>query len=162
MPPLHSVKVTVNGNQYERQTEARTLLSDFLRHELGLTGTHVGCEHGVCGACTILFDGQPIRSCLTFAVQANGHAITTVEGLAKSQDELHPLQQAFWDAHGLQCGFCTPGILMTLVPFLEENPSPSEHEIREALSGNLCRCTGYQHIVDAVMLAAVRYARRET
>jgi len=162
MPPLHSVKVTVNGKQHERQTEARTLLSDFLRHELGLTGTHVGCEHGVCGACTILFDGQPIRSCLTFAVQANGHAITTVEGLAKSQDELHPLQQAFWDAHGLQCGFCTSGILMTLVPFLEENSNPSEPEIREALSGNLCRCTGYQHIVDAVMLAAVRYARRET
>ena len=159
---LHTVKVTVNGNQYEKQTEARTLLSDFLRHELGLTGTHVGCEHGVCGACTILFDGQPIRSCLTFAVQANGHAITTVEGLAKSQHELHPLQQAFWDAHGLQCGFCTSGILMTLLPFLEETPNPSEPEIREALSGNLCRCTGYQHIVDAVMLAAVRYARRET
>ncbi|HKZ86525.1 MAG TPA: (2Fe-2S)-binding protein [Anaerolineae bacterium] len=162
MPPLHSVKVTVNGKQYERQTEARTLLSDFLRHELGLTGTHVGCEHGVCGACTILFDGQPIRSCLTFAVQANGHAITTVEGLAKSQDELHPLQQAFWEAHGLQCGFCTSGILMTLVPFLEENPNPSEHEIREALSGNLCRCTGYQHIVDAVMLAAQKYATSKT
>jgi len=159
---LHTVKVTVNGNQYEKQTEARTLLSDFLRHELGLTGTHVGCEHGVCGACTILFDGQPIRSCLTFAVQANGHAITTVEGLAKSQHELHPLQQAFWDAHGLQCGFCTSGILMTLLPFLEETPNPSEPEIREALSGNLCRCTGYQHIVDAVMLAAARYARRET
>jgi len=162
MPSLHPVKITVNGKQYERQTEARTLLSDFLRHELGLTGTHVGCEHGVCGACTILFDGQPIRSCLTFAVQASGHDITTVEGLAKSQDDLHPLQQAFWEAHGLQCGFCTSGILMTLVPFLEENPNPSEPEVREALSGNLCRCTGYQHIVDAVMLAAVKYARRET
>ena len=162
MPKLHTVKVTVNGKPYERQTEARTLLSDFLRHELRLTGTHVGCEHGVCGACTILFDGQPIRSCLTFAVQAHGHALTTVEGLAKSQDDLHPLQQAFWEAHGLQCGFCTPGILMTLAPFLEENPNPSELEIREALSGNLCRCTGYQHIVDAVMLAAVKYARRET
>jgi carbon-monoxide dehydrogenase small subunit len=161
MSKLHSVKAIVNGRQYERRTEARTLLSDFLRHALGLTGTHVGCEHGVCGACTILFDGQPIRSCLTFAVQANGHTITTVEGLAKSQDELHPLQQAFWEAHGLQCGFCTPGILMTLVPFLEENPNPSELEIREALSGNLCRCTGYQHIVDAVMLAAVRYAKRD-
>jgi len=162
MPKLHTVKVTVNGKPYERQTEARTLLSDFLRHELRLTGTHVGCEHGVCGACTILFDGQPIRSCLTFAVQAHGHALTTVEGLAKSQDDLHPLQQAFWEAHGLQCGFCTPGILMTLAPFLEENPNPSELEIRGALSGNLCRCTGYQHIVDAVMLAAVKYARRET
>ena len=162
MPKLHTVKVTVNGKPYERQTEARTLLSDFLRHELRLTGTHVGCEHGVCGACTILFDGQPIRSCLTFAVQAHGHSLTTVEGLAKSQDDLHPLQQAFWEAHGLQCGFCTPGILMTLAPFLEENPNPSELEIRGALSGNLCRCTGYQHIVDAVMLAAVKYARRET
>jgi carbon-monoxide dehydrogenase small subunit len=154
----YHVTVTVNGRAYQRQVEARTLLSDFLRHELGLTGTHVGCEHGVCGACTILFDGQPIRSCLTFAVQANGHSITTVEGLAKSQSELHPLQQAFWEAHGLQCGFCTPGILMTLLPFLDENPDPSETEIREALSGNLCRCTGYQHIVDAVALAAQKYA----
>ncbi len=159
MPKLHSLSVTVNGKLYERQVEARLLLSDFLRHELDLTGTHVGCEHGVCGACTILFDGQPIRSCLTFAVQAHGHAITTVEGLAHSPDDLHPLQQAFWEAHGLQCGFCTPGILMTLVPFLEENSDPTETEIREALSGNLCRCTGYQHIVDAVILAAQKYAQ---
>ncbi len=148
------ITLTVNGQTYERQVEPRLLLSDFLRHELGLSGTHVGCEHGVCGACTILFDGQPIRSCLALAVQANGHNLTTVEGLAKSQSELHPIQQAFWEAHGLQCGFCTPGILMTLVPFLEENPSPSEADIREAISGNLCRCTGYQHIVDAVKLAA--------
>jgi carbon-monoxide dehydrogenase small subunit len=154
MTNLHSVSLTVNGRTYERQVEPRLLLSDFLRHALGLSGTHVGCEHGVCGACTLLFDGQPIRSCLAFAVQANGHTLTTVEGLARSQAELHPLQQAFWEAHGLQCGFCTPGILMTLVPFLEENPHPSEAEVREALSGNLCRCTGYQHIVDAVMLAA--------
>jgi carbon-monoxide dehydrogenase small subunit len=154
MSDLHPVSLTVNGQTYERQVEPRMLLSDFLRHELGLSGTHVGCEHGVCGACTILFDGQPVRSCLAFAVQANGHNLTTVEGLAKSQNELHPLQQAFWEAHGLQCGFCTPGILMTLVPFLEENRSPSEADIREALSGNLCRCTGYQHIVDAVRLAA--------
>ena len=161
MPRVHTVNVSVNGQAYQRQVEARTLLSDFLRHELGLTGTHVGCEHGVCGACTILFDGQPIRSCLTFAVQANGHSITTVEGLAKSQNELHPLQQAFWEAHGLQCGFCTPGILMTLLPFLGENPNPSETEIREALSGNLCRCTGYQHIVDAVLLAATKYLKRD-
>ena len=161
MSKSHTVSVTVNGKRYERQVEPRTLLSDFLRHDLGLTGTHVGCEHGVCGACTILFDGQPIRSCLTFAVQANGHTITTVEGLAHSQSELHPLQQAFWEAHGLQCGFCTPGILMTLVPFLEENPHPSETEIREAISGNLCRCTGYQHIVDAVKLAAEKYAKRD-
>ncbi len=158
MPKLHSVTVTVNGKRYERQVEARLLLSDFLRHELDLTGTHVGCEHGVCGACTILFDGQPIRSCLTFAVQAHGHVITTVEGLATGPNDLHPLQQAFWEAHGLQCGFCTPGILMTLIPFLEENPAPTETEIREALSGNLCRCTGYQHIVDAVILAAQKYA----
>ena len=154
MSDLHTLTFTVNGQTYERQVEPRLLLSDFLRHELGLSGTHVGCEHGVCGACTILFDGQPIRSCLALAVQANGHSLTTVEGLAKSQTELHPIQQAFWEAHGLQCGFCTPGILMTLVPFLEENPSPSEADIREAISGNLCRCTGYQHIVDAVKLAA--------
>ena len=154
MTTLHPISLTVNGQTYERQVEPRLLLSDFLRHELGLSGTHVGCEHGVCGACTILFDGQPIRSCLALAVQANGHNLTTVEGLAQSQTELHPIQQAFWEAHGLQCGFCTPGILMTLVPFLEENPSPSEADIREAISGNLCRCTGYQHIVDAVKLAA--------
>ena len=154
MSDLHIIVLTVNGQTYERQVEPRLLLSDFLRHELGLSGTHVGCEHGVCGACTILFDGQPIRSCLALAVQANGHNLTTVEGLAQSQTELHPIQQAFWEAHGLQCGFCTPGILMTLVPFLEENPSPSEADIREAISGNLCRCTGYQHIVDAVKLAA--------
>ncbi len=154
MTTLHAITVTVNHKSYERQVEPRLLLSDFLRHELDLTGTHVGCEHGVCGACTILFDGQAIRSCLTFAVQAHGHEITTVEGLGNGPDDLHPLQQAFWEAHGLQCGFCTPGILMTLVPFLEENPNPTEVEIREALSGNLCRCTGYQHIVDAVILAA--------
>lgn len=152
--PLRSVSVTINGQTHQREVEPRLLLSDFLRHEVGLTGTHVGCEHGVCGACTILFDGQPIRSCLTLAVQADGHEITTVEGLAASEDQLHPLQEAFWEAHGLQCGFCTPGILMTLVPFLAENTKPSEQEIREALSGNLCRCTGYQNIVDAVQLAA--------
>ena len=149
-----SVTVTVNEKVYQRQVEPRMLLSDFLRHELGLTGTHVGCEHGVCGACTILFDGDSARSCLMFAVQADGHQITTVEGLAQSTENLHPIQQAFWEAHGLQCGYCTPGILMTLVPFLKQNPDPSEEEIRHALSGNLCRCTGYQHIVDAVKLAA--------
>ncbi len=157
----HRVSVTVNGKAYEREVEPRLLLSDFLRHELGLTGTHVGCEHGVCGACTILFDGEPVRSCLVLAVQADGRELSTVEGLAPGPDELHPLQQAFWEAHGLQCGFCTPGFLMTLVPFLQENPSPTEHEIRQALSGNLCRCTGYQHIVDAVLLAAERM-RQET
>jgi len=153
MSDLHNVTVTVNGNKYERDVEPRLLLSDFLRHELGLLGTHVGCEHGVCGACTVMFDGQPVRSCLMFAVQAQGHEITTVEGLG-TMEALHPLQEAFWEAHALQCGFCTPGLLTTLVPFLEENPDPSEEEIREAISGNLCRCTGYQHIVDAVKLAA--------
>jgi carbon-monoxide dehydrogenase small subunit len=146
----------VNGVSYERSVEARLLLSDFLRHELGLTGTHVGCEHGVCGACTVLLDGESVRSCLLFAVQADGHSITTVEGLARAKQDLHPLQQAFWEAHGLQCGYCTPGILMTLVPFLQQNPNPTEDEIRHALSGNLCRCTGYQHIVDAVKLAAAK------
>ncbi len=152
----YSVCVGVNGEQVEREVEARLLLSDFLRHELGLTGTHVGCEHGVCGVCTVLFDGMPMRSCLILAVQADGHAIQTVEGLAPGPDRLHPLQEAFWEAHGLQCGFCTSGFLMTLVPFLEGNPSPTEAEIREAISGNLCRCTGYQHIVEAVKLAADR------
>ncbi len=148
------LRVTVNGRRHEHRVEPRLLLSDFLRHELDLTGTHVGCEHGVCGACTVLFDGEPVRSCLMLAVQADGHEVRTVEGLTDDPDKLHPLQQAFWDAHGLQCGFCTAGILMTLLPFLEQNPDPSEEEIRLALSGNLCRCTGYQHIVQAVQLAA--------
>jgi carbon-monoxide dehydrogenase small subunit len=152
----HRVTIRVNGRAYEREIETRLLLSDFLRHEIGLTGTHVGCEHGVCGACTILFDGEAARSCILFAVQADGHEITTVEGLASGPESLHPLQQAFRECHGLQCGFCTPGFLMTLIPFLEENPSPSGDEIRHALSGNLCRCTGYQNIVEAVKLAASR------
>jgi carbon-monoxide dehydrogenase small subunit len=154
MSSLHALTLTVNGQTYQKQVEPRLLLSDFLRHELGLSGTHVGCEQGVCGACTILFDGAPARSCLMLAVQANGHTLTTIEGLAPDADHLHPIQQAFHEAHGLQCGFCTPGFLMTLVPFLKENPRPTETEIREAISGNLCRCTGYQHIVDAVKLAA--------
>jgi carbon-monoxide dehydrogenase small subunit len=153
MNDLLNVTVTVNGTQHERTVEPRLLMSDFLRHELGLTGTHVGCEHGVCGACTVLFDGEPVRSCLMFAVQANGHQILTVEGLG-TMDDMHPLQEAFREAHAVQCGFCTPGILMSLVPFLEGNPKPTEEEIREAISGNLCRCTGYQHIVDAVKLSA--------
>jgi len=147
------VAFTVNNIQYVRNVEPRMLLSDFLRHELGLTGTHVGCEHGVCGACTVLFDGQSVRSCLMFAVQANGHEILTIEGLG-TIDNLHPIQQSFIEAHGLQCGFCTPGIILTLVPFLESNPDPSEEEIRHAISGNICRCTGYQNIVEAVKLAA--------
>jgi carbon-monoxide dehydrogenase small subunit len=150
---MHKITVTVNGEERVCEIEPRLLLSDFLRHELNLTGTHVGCEHGVCGACTVLLDGVPVRSCLMFAIQAEGHEITTIEGLADDVDELHPLQQAFWDAHGLQCGFCTPGMLMTLVPFFEENPNPSEEAIRETISGNLCRCTGYQNIVAAVKLA---------
>jgi aerobic-type carbon monoxide dehydrogenase small subunit (CoxS/CutS family) len=148
---LCAVAVSVNGVRYERQVEPRLLLSDFIRHELKLAGTHVGCEHGVCGACTVLYDGEPVRSCLMFAAQATGHEITTVEGLAPAADRLHPLQEAMHAAHGLQCGYCTPGILMTLVAFLRENPAPDEAQIRAALSGNLCRCTGYQHIVDAVM-----------
>jgi len=145
------VETTVNGRRHAREVEARLLLSDFLRHDLGLTGTHVGCEHGVCGACTILVDGTPMRSCLILAVQANGRELATVEGLAPGPDRLHPLQEAFRAAHALQCGFCTPGILMTMAAFLDEHPAPTESEVREALSGNLCRCTGYQNIVDAVL-----------
>ncbi len=156
MTQSHPVRVTVNDVVYEREVDPRLLLSDFLRHELDLTGTHVGCEHGVCGACTVQLDGQPVRSCLIFAVQANGHVLRTVEGMAASPEQLHPLQQAFWEKHGLQCGFCTGGILMTMEVYLQENPAPSRDQIREALSGNLCRCTGYQHIVDAVELAAER------
>lgn len=150
------IRVTVNGNHYERAVEPRLLLSDFLRHELNLTGTHVGCEHGSCGACTILFDGAAVRSCIMFAVQADGHTITTVEGLADDPEHMHPLQEAFRETHGLQCGYCTPGFLMTLLPFLEENPTPTEAQVRDVLSGNICRCTGYQHIVDAALLAAQR------
>lgn len=153
---MQTIRVTVNGQRYERTVEPRLLLSDFVRHELQLTGTHVGCEHGVCGACTILLNGEAVRSCLLFAVQVDGQSITTVEGLSAGPEQMHPLQEAFWEAHGLQCGFCTAGILMTVVPFLQENPDPTEDEIREAISGNLCRCTGYQHIVDAVKLAAER------
>jgi carbon-monoxide dehydrogenase small subunit len=147
------IRVTVNGRPYERSVEPRLLLSDFLRHELGLTGTHVGCEHGVCGACTVLFDGEPVRSCLMFAVQADGHEVRTVESLGTIED-MHPLQRAFQEKHALQCGYCTPGFLMTLVPWLAEHPAPSDDDVREAISGNLCRCTGYQNIVEAVKLAA--------
>lgn len=157
MTKLFSVKVTVNGQVYERQVEARLLLSDFLRHDLGLMGTHVGCEHGICGACTVLFDGEPVRSCLIFAVQATGHEIRTVESLG-SPDNLHPLQQAFTEKHGLQCGFCTPGILMTVVPFLEKNPHPTDEEIREAIDGNICRCTGYEKIIESVQEASKKMA----
>ena len=148
-----TISVTVNGTPYQRSVDPRTHLSDFLRDDLGLTGTHIGCEHGVCGACTVLLDGEPVRSCLLFAPQVDGHEIITVEGLG-TMDALHPLQEAFQEAHAPQCGFCTPGILTTMVPYLEKKPNPTEEEIREAISGNLCRCTGYQHIIDAVKLAA--------
>ncbi|HLX56680.1 MAG TPA: (2Fe-2S)-binding protein [Ktedonobacteraceae bacterium] len=150
------IAVTVNGNRYERSVPVRLLLSDFLRHELHLTGTHVGCEHGVCGCCTVLFNGEATRSCLMFAVQADGMAITTIEGMAGVNSELHPIQQAFREKHGLQCGFCTPGIIMTVHAMLHEHPDPTEDEIRHELSGNICRCTGYQNIVEAVKLAAER------
>jgi aerobic-type carbon monoxide dehydrogenase small subunit (CoxS/CutS family) len=153
-PDRHDIELSVNGAAYRSRVESRMLLSDFLRHELLLAGTHVGCEHGVCGACTVLLDGAPVRSCLMLAVQANGHELSTVEGLASSAGELHPIQQAMHEHHGLQCGYCTPGILMTMTAYLKENPAPSEQEVREALSGNLCRCTGYQNIVDAMMAAA--------
>jgi len=153
-PERHDIELSVNGAIYRRAVESRTLLSDFLRHDLQLAGTHVGCEHGVCGACTILLDGAAIRSCLMLAVQANGHELSTVEGLAGRDGELHPIQQAMHEHHGLQCGYCTPGILMTMTAYLKQNPQPSEHEVREALSGNLCRCTGYQNIVDAMLSAA--------
>ena len=150
------VGVTVNGTAHTAEVEPRLLLSDFLRQDLGLTGTHVGCEHGVCGACTVLLDGEPVRACLMFAAQTDGASLTTVEGLAprdQGEGALHPLQAAFREAHGLQCGFCTPGILMSMVAFLRDHPAPTEPEIREALAGHLCRCTGYANIVRAVTLA---------
>ena len=148
-----TVCLNVNETEYERTIEPRLTLADFLREELGLTGTHLGCEHGVCGACTVLFDGQPVRSCIMFAVQASGHTVQTVEGLARD-GQLHPIQQAFWEHSALQCGFCTPGFLLTAVEFLTRKPQPTEDEIREALSGNLCRCTGYQSIIAAVKAVA--------
>lgn len=151
---IHLVQVTLNGTRYEREVVPRLQLCDFLRHELRLTGTHVGCEHGVCGACTVIVDGELARSCLMLAVQVDGAVIETVEGLAPSEERLHPIQQAFWDHHGLQCGFCTSGILMTLKAYLAEEPNPTEQQIRSAISGNLCRCTGYQNIVAAALAAA--------
>lgn len=154
------ITVTVNGKQHRRTVPVRMQLADFIRHELGLTGTHVGCEHGVCGACTVLVDGHTARSCLMLAVQTNGHTVRTVEDLADG-DKLHPLQQAFWDHHGLQCGFCTPGILMTLIELLRDTPNANETEVREALSGHLCRCTGYQNIVAAALAALREQAARK-
>ena len=150
------VTLSINGVSRTASVEPRLTLADVLRDELGLTGTHVGCEHGVCGACTVLLDGRSVRSCLLFAVQAAGHDVTTVEGMAGADGTLHPLQEAFHDAHGLQCGFCTPGFLMAARELLDANPQPTEAEVRTWLSGNLCRCTGYQNIVDAVLLAAER------
>ena len=155
MSESRRINVRVNGAPREAEVAVRLTLADFLRHRLELTGTHVGCEHGVCGACTVLLDGRAVRSCLLLAVQANGRAVTTVEGLATG-DALHPLQEAFREHHGLQCGFCTPGMLTTLVEFLRENPDPTADEVRVAISGNLCRCTGYQGIVDAALAAAKR------
>ncbi len=151
---LLGIRLQVNGVQRSAQAPARRLLSDFLRHDLALTGTHVGCEHGVCGACTVLVDGQPMRSCLMFAVSAQGHEITTVEGIGNDPDAMSPVQQAFAECHGLQCGFCTPGFVTTITAYLDENPDPTPEEAREAISGNLCRCTGYQNIVKAVGRAA--------
>ncbi len=152
-----AITLAVNGRDEPVSVEPRWLLSDVLRRECGLKGVHVGCEHGVCGACTVLLDGEPIRSCLMFAVQAVGHQLTTVEALGTA-DHLDPVQQAFWEAHGLQCGFCTPGMVLTARALLDRNPNPDEETIRETLSGNLCRCTGYQFIVDAVLLAAAKRA----
>jgi aerobic carbon-monoxide dehydrogenase small subunit len=147
-----SVKIRVNGVLHEAEVEPRLLLAHFLRETCGLTGTHVGCETSVCGACTVLVDGQAVKSCTMFAVQADGAEITTVEGLANG--EMHPVQEGFWECHGLQCGYCTPGMMMTVVQLLERNQAPSRDEIRHALDGNLCRCTGYTHIIDAVEYAA--------
>jgi len=151
------IHVTVNGTEYDGLVEPRRLLADFLRDDLSLTGTHVGCEHGVCGACTVLVNGETVRSCLMFAVQANGASVMTVEGLARG-DQLHPIQEAFWENHGLQCGFCTPGFLMTAYELLERVKMPTDDEIRDAIAGNLCRCTGYQNIVKSVHAAAEKMA----
>ncbi len=150
----HDVRCTVNGMARRGRVEARVTLADFLRESLGLTGTHLACEHGVCGACTILVDGRAVRSCLMFAVQADGAEITTIEGIASPDGTLSPVQQAFMDAHGLQCGFCTPGFVVSVTAFLRDHPDPDDAEIREGLAGNLCRCTGYQGIIEAVKLAA--------
>jgi carbon-monoxide dehydrogenase small subunit len=151
---VHEVRLRVNGVERFAHAPSRKLLSDFIREDLGLTGTHVGCEHGACGACTILLDGRPVRSCLMFAVQAHEADIETIEGLGTGPEDLDPIQQAFWDHHGLQCGFCTPGMVLTAKALLQENTNPSEAEIRDAIAGNICRCTGYVFIVDAITAAA--------
>jgi len=156
------VSVTVNGKRHERDVDVRSSLADFLREDLDLTGTHLGCEHGVCGACTVLLEGEPVRACLMLAAQADGHEVRTIEGLASSEDALHPLQEAFWAKHGLQCGYCTPGIIMSAAAFLAEKPAPTDGEIREMLSGHLCRCTGYHFIVEAIREAARAMAAKRT
>jgi aerobic-type carbon monoxide dehydrogenase small subunit (CoxS/CutS family) len=156
-----TISVTINGRAFEGEVEPRTLRSDFIRHQAGLTGTKVGCEQGVCGACTVQLDGEPVRSCLMFAIQADGRSLRTVEALARPDAPLHPLQRAFRETHALQCGFCTAGILMSVEAFLREHPDPGESEIREALAGNLCRCTGYRGIIEAVRLAAEELAGRD-
>ena len=156
MNPKMAVAMTVNGQQREARVEPRKTLADFLREDCALTGTHLGCEHGVCGACTVLLDGEAVRSCLVFAVQAEGAEVTTVEGLTPADGSLSPVQEAFREAHGLQCGFCTPGFIVSVTALLRDNPNPTDDEIREGLSGNLCRCTGYQGIVNAVRLASGR------
>lgn len=153
MVKKYAINLTVNGIKYEKEVEARKLLVDFIREDIGLTGTHIGCEHGQCGACTVVFDGKSLKSCLMFAVQADGAEILTVEGLAKDE-KLHPIQEAFWENHGLQCGYCTPGMLMSSYVLLKDNPQPSEEDIREGITGNICRCTGYVNIVKAIKEAS--------
>ena len=160
MSRVHEVSVTVNGVRDTGHVSSRTTLADHLRHGLGLTGTHIGCDEGVCGACTVLLDGEPVRSCLVLAVQASGRTVTTVEGLSTDPLSLHPLQEAFRTEHGLQCGFCTPGMLMSAIALLQRHPDPDEGLIREAMAGNLCRCTGYQQIIDAIRLGAELLARQ--
>jgi carbon-monoxide dehydrogenase small subunit len=158
MSDRHAIRLTVNGASHDLDVPARKLLVDCLREDLRLTGTHVGCEQGVCGSCTVLMDGAPVRSCLTFGVQAQGAEIETIESLGRNAEDLHPVQRAFWERHGLQCGFCTPGMVLTAKALLEENPRPTDEEIREAIAGNICRCTGYVFIVDAIRSAAERMA----
>ena len=152
--PERAVWMDVNGRRYERTVPVRKTLADFLRQDLALTGTHLGCEHGVCGACTVLMEGRPVRSCLTLAVQASGRSLTTIEGVAGPDGKLSVVQKAFWEHHGLQCGFCTPGMVLTATDFLARNPHPTEAEVRDAMSGNICRCTGYQFIVESILAAA--------
>ena len=154
------IKITLNGHEISENVEPRLNLADFLRHSLGATGTHVGCEHGVCGACTVNVDGLAVRSCLMFAIQVDGKSVTTIEGIAISDDSLHPIQEAFQKHHGLQCGFCTPGMIITLEAFLKKTPSPTENDVRKAISGNICRCTGYQQIVSAALEAADTLKKR--